>query len=883
MVFKVLSLLAALAVIGMLFMIVGSLFINGLPSLSWSFITTPENAAAGLGQGIANAIAGTIIISLFATLIAGPFGFGTAVYMKRYAPDNGITKSFRFLLEVLSGTPSIVVGIFGFMIFVIYLKHITGGFSLIAGAVALAILIMPVIERGIEDAIDRVPLELEEASYALGANKWQTIRGVTIPVSFGSILTGFTLGFGRAAEESAIVLLTAGFTSYMPEFGVHYVNGVSGGLKIFPLQDEIGTLPIALYNDIRNAALVQPSAGYAAAFVLVMVVFSVNIAGKAFLSYGFSGGKTGEVSFLGSVKKRLFPSPATSPATTITPGENVLLGPVSARQNTNRDAVKTSAPVTGPEIPHTVINTMKKPSDNLADETITTQYSPEISIEKADLAFQSNLFDDVSKDSQMPDREENTPACHSDDDTPMPPPEKKRSFSLGASITQILTKIRNRMRITELNKRKKSAPENTVAARINAESTGNMTKQPLVMGRHKGSIPPFPLTLAPFALVAAILVVLTIIMPGFSPGGSGGPAGFLTVPLIALVLCAIGTLGSLFLLKLGNIRMRNRRARLAAIALGIGLIFVAACIFTGHLFAPATLSSDSNAPTEAGAGLLGFLHFPGSSAASTADSSNRSAKLAAFLASENGGGTGSSSGTASSASLASTVTQTPVPAASSSKPVVPVKNALDLGESYWYGDNSRPCLATIYNVSVLPFYFYWDMDWNRFVQVTPVSNGDTFLVVFIRIEDTGNMSAIVPPATSFVVSYKGQTYSNNPYFDTSVLDQNEINIYTADFNALPYQWIREIGQQKRDYAFLTGYNIFGQNQTIISNYSTSANAPPTPPDTNGEGYFITPGRSNAIDGYLIYEVPDAAAADLRDTYVQVSFNSFSPTQWRLGK
>jgi len=229
------------------------------------------------------------------------------------------------------------------------------------------------------------------------------------------------------------------------------------------------------------------------------------------------------------------------------------------------------------------------------------------------------------------------------------------------------------------------------------------------------------------------------------------------------------------------------------------------------------------------------------------------------------------------------VTQTPVPAAPPANSVVPVKNALDLGESYWYGDNSRPCLATIYNVSVLPFYFYWDMDWNRFVQVTPVSNGDTFLVVFIRIEDTGNMSAIVPPATSFVVSYKGQTYSNNPYFDTSVLDQNEINIYTADFNALPYQWIREIGQQKRDYAFLTGYNIFGQNQTIISNYSTSANAPPTPPDTNGEGYFITPGRSNAIDGYLIYEVPDAAAADLRDTYVQVSFNSFSPTQWRLGK
>ena len=156
------------------------------------------------------------------------------------------------------------------------------------------------------------------------------------------------------------------------------------------------------------------------------------------------------------------------------------------------------------------------------------------------------------------------------------------------------------------------------------------------------------------------------------------------------------------------------------------------------------------------------------------------------------------------------------------------------------------------------------MDWNRFVQVTPVSSGDTFLVVFIRIEDTGNMSAIVPPATSFVVTYNGQTYSNNPYFDTSVLDPDEISNYTANFNTLPYQWIREIGNQRRDYAFLTGYNVFGQNQTTISNSTNSANITLTPPDTNGQGYFIKPGRSNAIDGYLIYEVPQ------RQQYISVT-------------
>ena len=126
------------------------------------------------------------------------------------------------------------------------------------------------------------------------------------------------------------------------------------------------------------------------------------------------------------------------------------------------------------------------------------------------------------------------------------------------------------------------------------------------------------------------------------------------------------------------------------------------------------------------------------------------------------------------------------------------------------------------------------------------------------------MSAIVPSADEFNVTYNGQSYFHEPYFDTSVLDQNEINIYTANFNAMPYQWIREIGQQKRDYAYLTGYNIFAQNTTVVENYTAnSAIPPPSASNPNGEGYFIKPGSSNAIDGYLIYEVPGSAEADLR--------------------
>jgi len=885
-IFKVLCLLAALVVVGMLFMIVGQLFLTGLPSLSWSFITTPENAAPGYGEGIFNAIVGTIIISLSATLIAGPFGFGTAVYLKRYAPDNGITRTFRFLLEVLSGTPSIVVGIFGFLIFVIYLKQVTGGFSLIAGAVALAILIMPVIERGIEEAIDRVPIELEEASYALGANKWQTIRGITVPVSFGAILTGFTLGFGRAAEESAVVLLTAGYTQYMPELGVHYVNGASGGMKIFPLQDQIGTLPVALYSDIKDAALVKPSAGFAAAFVLVMVVFSVNIAGKAFLSYGLSGRSSNKSSLLDKIKKNLFPD------------KNAKILAIDPEPCT------TSIPV---------ILKSKVIAADLAERDYPVGALRPASIASVDPSW---IGSEPLIDEQSSSEKEITMPVPPASETQKPIRPRIKIFSTGAGIAQMFNTLRQKVRRWVHDSREKKIPANEDMFNKKEGYPGATRKAYKInIGKIIGPVRSFLLTIAPFVLVASILMVLTLILPVLSPVGSNGPAGLLTVPFMTLILCVIGILCALFLVRNSTLfllrrrkgKMGNRKAEFAAITTGCCLILIGAFIFSAHLFSPVPSIPASGTEASTGTGILSyfspsgnggfsevsnlilnnslfsFLYKPGKAPTLGAtDASNRSAQLAAFLASQETpvAATPQSTPPAPKPSTAPT-SAAPVSLAGST---VPVKNALDVGESYWYGDNSRPCLVTIYNATTLPFYFYWDIDWNRFVQVTPASSGDTFLVIFIRIEDTGNMSAIVPPGAQYVVYYKGQAYYNEPYFDTSVLDANEISIYTANFNLLPYQWIREIGQQKRDYAFLTGYNIFGQNTTVISNYSANNQfTPPTANTPNGEGHFIKPGRSNAIDGYLIYEVPGGVATDLKDTYVQVPFNSFSSTQWRLGK
>lgn len=273
---------AALASL-MLFLIVGKIFLEGIPSLTWYFLTTPESMTPGLGQGIANAIVGTIVISLCATALAVPLAVMTAIYLQRYARDSVVTRGFRFFIEVMSGIPSIVIGIFGLLVLVYYLKPLFGGYSLIAGSIGLAILIMPVIERATEDAIFAVPQSLEEGSYALGATKWQTIRGITLPTALSGIVTGFILAFGRAAEESAVVILTAGYSQFMPEVAVRANEKFLIGYKIYPFNDVIGTLPYAVYHAYENSNVIPISNAFAAAFILICIILLINLSAKIVL------------------------------------------------------------------------------------------------------------------------------------------------------------------------------------------------------------------------------------------------------------------------------------------------------------------------------------------------------------------------------------------------------------------------------------------------------------------------------------------------------------------------------------------------------------------------------------------------------------------------
>lgn len=278
-----LSVGCAVLVIGILIYIVGTIFLEALPSLTPAFVFTSESDMPGVGGAVGNAIVGTIFISLCATVIATPLAICTAVYLQRYARDGFFTRTLRFFIEVLSGTPSIVLGIFGMLVFVYYMYKYTGGFSLISGSIALAILIVPVIERAAEDAIAMVDRDLEYGSYALGATKWDTIRNITLPCALSGITTGIVLAFGRAAEESAVVILTAGYSQFFPEFAVKLSNKLAFGYKIYPFQDLVGTLPYSVYHGYENSHLIARSDAFAAAFVLIVIVLSINMAAKILL------------------------------------------------------------------------------------------------------------------------------------------------------------------------------------------------------------------------------------------------------------------------------------------------------------------------------------------------------------------------------------------------------------------------------------------------------------------------------------------------------------------------------------------------------------------------------------------------------------------------
>lgn len=228
---------------------------RGLPAISWTFLWhNPEEM--GRSGGIFATIISTFMLAGLSLLIATPVGVGTAIYLTEYTSESWLTRVIRFGADCLSGVPSIIFGLFGFVLFVITLNL---GWCILSGSLTMSFMILPTIIRTAEEAIRAVPFELREASYSLGATKWQTITKVVLPESLPGIITGVVLGTGRCVGETAVVIFTAGSALATPT-------------TIF---DSGRTMAVHFYIMAREG--ISNTNAFGTALVLVVCIVLINV------------------------------------------------------------------------------------------------------------------------------------------------------------------------------------------------------------------------------------------------------------------------------------------------------------------------------------------------------------------------------------------------------------------------------------------------------------------------------------------------------------------------------------------------------------------------------------------------------------------------------
>ena len=232
---------------------------NGFSAISWEFIAqSPRN---GMRQGgIFPAIVGTIILIIGTMVFSLPLGILSAIYLVEYAKDKAFTRLIKLSVVNLSGIPSIVYGLFGFTLFVLFLKL---GTSILAGALTLSIMSLPVIITATKEALEAVPYSFREISFSLGATKWQTVRYCVLPYAIPGILTGTVLSLSRAAGETAPILFTVA-AFYLPRLP----------RSVF---DQVMALPYHLYVISTQVPNMPVSISFATAFVLIALVFLMNL------------------------------------------------------------------------------------------------------------------------------------------------------------------------------------------------------------------------------------------------------------------------------------------------------------------------------------------------------------------------------------------------------------------------------------------------------------------------------------------------------------------------------------------------------------------------------------------------------------------------------
>ena len=249
---------------------------RGIERLDAEYLTFSLVGIVGEGGGAYHAILGTLVITALTTLISVPIGLLTAIYLVEYGAGR-LKRAITFLVDVMTGIPSIVAGLFAYAVFAIFFGP---GVRLgIAGAVALSVLMIPVVVRSAEEVLKLVPNELREAAYALGVPKWRTILKVVIPTAIAGLGTGVTLAIARVIGETAPLLVTVGITN---------------GTNLNPFDGRMATLPVFAYYQLTQPGVPPEFAidrAWTAALVLIILVMGLNVVAR--LISRFFAPKTG--------------------------------------------------------------------------------------------------------------------------------------------------------------------------------------------------------------------------------------------------------------------------------------------------------------------------------------------------------------------------------------------------------------------------------------------------------------------------------------------------------------------------------------------------------------------------------------------------------------
>jgi phosphate transport system permease protein len=249
---------ASLLALAPLFWVLAMLIARGAAMLSPSLFVELAPGAGMVGGGIGNAIVGTLVVALVATLLSVPLGFLAGVYLAEFGGETKLTTTVRFAAKILTGLPSILAGVFAYAAVV----TATGGFSALAGGVAMAVLMVPTVMLTAEQALRSVPEKMKLASYGLGATHAETVLRIVVPTAMPGILTGVMLALARAMGETAPLLLTALFSDY-------WFEGKLG--------EPIASLAVLIYNFSGSPFPNQVELAWAASLVLVVMVLVLNL------------------------------------------------------------------------------------------------------------------------------------------------------------------------------------------------------------------------------------------------------------------------------------------------------------------------------------------------------------------------------------------------------------------------------------------------------------------------------------------------------------------------------------------------------------------------------------------------------------------------------